>query len=127
MRHSIRLLFAIADWFAWLIVIFSLSVAALYPFVAPIFAQMDHEEVSTFGTVWIVLIALLVAVSGYAITRRKVSGAFALLAPGLLLLFQGSSLLGTIYSLLVLLVFALPFALAYFDLHTAHAKDHETA
>ena len=127
MRDSIRLLFAIADWFAWLIVIFSLGVAALYPFAAPIFAQMDHEDVSPIGTVWVVVIAIFVAVAGYAITRRKMSAIFALLAPGLVLLLQDSPLLGAIYSLLILLVFALPFALAYFDLHTTRTKDHETA
>lgn len=114
MYRLTRCAFAIADLFAWLLVVFSVVSALVFPFVLPAYAGMSGQQVSVLGVAIMCASSLAIAFGAYYVTRRKVFGLFLLLLPALYLY-------GLAAAFGFLLLFVTPFAMAFLEARSSSA------
>lgn len=121
MRTLTRFFFAVSDVIAWLMFFCLLFFAVSLPFLAPVFAQMDHLDVSWMETAFAVAMLLTVAMLFYATIRRKALGVVVLCTlPAWL--WQKENPAVSLWGVAIFLaVFAMPYGLAYIDMRLKKA------
>lgn len=120
-----KVLFWVSDICAWLLICLAVVLALTYFFGAPILAAMDHTPLSWTKAATMSFYSLLVAAGAYRLTRRKPLALFPVLIPAIAALINGALLSSLVALAFVLLVFGLPFLLAYIESrpHVAAKKE----
>jgi hypothetical protein len=113
MHRLIRVLFAFADLFAWLLLVLSVLEALAWPFIGPVYARMAHLPITTLSIVGGCATWVAVAAGAYAITRRRVLGLALVLVPAVVWLVSGLPVLALVFAVVAILVFGTPFLLAF--------------
>ena len=111
MHRLTKLLFAVADILAWMILAFSIAAALAFPFVGPVSARMSGQPLTVFGIAGTCALWLAVAGGAYAITRRQVFGVGLVLLPVAQLMSSGRVGFGLAVAGALVLAFATPFIL----------------
>ena len=117
-----KILFAIADFLARLLLAFSVIAVVALPFVGPVYARMASQQNTTLSILGHCLMWLAVAVGAYAITRRHVLGLALLMVPAIASFVGGQFAVGLVVTTAVAMVFAMPFLLAYLQARSASAS-----
>ena len=106
--RAIRILFAISDFCAWLVMTVAVVAGVAAPIVIPIQARMAHRETDALATATTVGLCLTVALGAFLVARRRIVGLPLLLVPAGFLAFDGEFVAAVVVILAVLLVFGLP-------------------
>jgi hypothetical protein len=101
-------MFWISDALARLLLAISIVAAATYPIAGPVFARMEHRQITAFSIVVTCLLSLSVALGAHLITRRR---AFGLLLVTVPMFVAAGGLNGVAPAAALALVFGLPFVL----------------
>lgn len=124
MRNVVRIIFAVSDLIAWILLFASLAGAVMYPFAGPIHARMDHHALSVERIVLTVFFAIIVAVGAYLLTRRKILGLPLVLVPCIGWGLTGSMPIALCYGALVLIIFVTPLVLSYIEMKRVRESEH---
>lgn len=111
-----RVLFRLSDACAWLLVFVALLFALVMASMGPMFYAMDHEPVSWPELISTLVGLLVVAKGAYELTRRQPWALMLVSVPGIAAFLGGGTVFGIAYLGLVLLVFGVPFLLAFLEL-----------
>jgi len=104
-----KIFFWISDVLARLLLAISILAAATYPIAGPVFARMEHRQLTTFSIVVTCLLSFSVSLGAHLITRRR---AFGLLLITIPMFGAAGGLNGLAPAAVMALVFGLPFLLA---------------
>ena len=121
MRTLIKTLFFASDIFAWLLCVFAAAGAIAYPVVGPVYAQMQHSEVSDFSIFIICFALVFMAIGAYIITQRKLLGIVPAVLSILIVWLIKLPIYGAVFfGFVVLATFCISYFLAIIEIR-AHA------
>ncbi len=115
MRRLLSVLFMISDLTAGLLLWASLAVAGLYPFAGPAYAKMANLPLPMERIVFVVGIAILLALAAFLLSRRKLFGVLLLLMTGIGWIPAGQYMTALFQCLIILAIFGVPLLLSYLE------------
>ena len=121
MAKVVKILFGISDFCAWSLIMFALICVIAFPFIGEIYAVARHESISTLSVIGTCLPWASVALGTYAVTRRRALGLPLVMNPALPLVMAGHITLASVWILIFVLLFGLPFLMVAIDARNSKA------